>query len=392
MAVTYRLYKPEDINQVVDLLQGIFRVAPGFNVDAWQRLESHDHMTIVAVEENKIVGAIPFDLRDFLLRPGLSIRAAFAHLVGVHAQHRDRRIGSGIMDYAKKLLPQHCEAMFVYTGHEYRPPYTFYARNGFVDLQYSRFYKRKKLILNYPQVVDVQPFDPLAIGEEVLNSVYQKVYNDHAGFRVHYPGYWQKALKSIIFVEIPTEMYIAMVRIGSELAGYAIFGFVRGHVTILEMAADPADLDLNKKLLQAVIAKAHELGAEYADMLASAHHPAKTALHNMRFKPEPRLHAQIPAGFVLNFQRLWTKLTDEKAPFSLKIWTPNVSMDLPGAGKKITLEMKEYTLHRLFLCREDFKEAYEAERTTSPDAHLPVKELTQIFKPARWIYHWLEWI
>jgi hypothetical protein len=54
--------------------------------------------------------------------------------------------------------------------------------------------------------------------------------------------------------------------------------------------------------------------------------------------------------------------------------------------------MKDATLHRLFLCREEIASALQAERITSPTLDLPLEDLQRIFQPAPWVFHWLEWI
>jgi hypothetical protein len=293
---------------------------------------------------------------------------------------------------AGQRLPQLCEAMFVYTGLEGAPPYTFYEKNGFVDLHYSRFFTLTNPKAKAPLDVEVTPFDPARIGEENLYAAFQRAYQDYAGFPVHYPGYWQRAIESIIYIEIPTEFYIATLTQETELSGYAIFGFIRGYATLLELAADPAEPGLIEKLLQAVIAAAAARNVEMVNMLACTHHPAAPALLELSFQPDRRANAEVIAGVVLEFDRLWRKLTHANPPFGLEIWTPSRTLKLPGLGKPITLEMKESTLQRLFLCREDLPAALETERITSPTLDLPLEALQRIFQPAPWVFHWLEWI
>ena len=391
MPIAYRLYRPSDAEQVNDLAHRVFHLAP-FSGAVWQRMEEHDHLTVVAAEGDKVIGAIPFNLRDFLLRPGLSIRSAFAHMVCVDASYRSRGIGSGMMELAKEHLPQLCQAMFVYTGVEGKPPYTFYEKNGFVDLHYSRFYS-----LTHPQAaaspdVQVSPFDPALVGEDHLNAAYQRAFPLHAGFPVHSPGYWQRAIASIIYVEIPAELWIATLARGSDLVGYAIFGYIRGDVTVLELAASPSEPGLAVKLLQAVVAAAVSRGVSLVNMLAGVHHPAVSSLLELGFQPNPRSRADVVAGLALRFDLLWEKLTRGEPPFSLEIWTPTHTLSFPGPGKPFTLEMKESTLHRLFLCREHLSAALQAERITSPTLDLPLETLQSIFQPAPWVFHWLEWI
>jgi len=406
MPITYRLYEPRDVEQTVEVIHRVFHVYP-IPYASWARMESHDHATVLAEQDGRLIGAIPFDIRDFLIRPGVSLRAAFAHLVSVDALYRNAGVGSGMMKFAKENLPAVCDGLFVYTGSEGRAPYTFYEKNGFVDLQYSRFYSLPVTRGAVPADVQVVPFDPAALGEQEICEAYQRAYAEYAGFPVRFPGFWEQAMDSIIYVEIPTDFHLAQVHRGAELCGYAIFGFAREGATILEMVVTPQDDSsqetIAEKLLIAVIAAVAERDVPEVRMLASSHHPALLALHKLGFQPNDRSDSEIISGFTFHFDRLWTQLAGEKLPWAKKpplalhIWTPEGEFDLPGDGPRVTLEMKYSTLQRLFLCREDFRAAFETERITSPDAALPwqrsvMDALQHIFRPAPWVYHWLEWI
>ena len=128
------------------------------------------------------------------------------------------------------------------------------------------------------------------------------------------------------------------------------------------------------------------------NILASAHHPATPVLLALGFQPDQRAHAEIIAGLALRFDLLWEKLSGGAPAFGLDIWTPSRSLLFPGPGAPLAFEMKESTLHRLFLCRENFSAALEAEQITSPTLNLPLEDLQRIFQPAPWVFHWLEWI
>ena len=395
MPITYRLYEPQDVEQTVEVIHRVFHVYPILYA-TWTRMENQDHVTVLAEQDGRLIGAIPFDIRDFLIRPGVSLRAAFAHLVSVDAPYRNAGVGSGMIKFAKENLPAVCDGLFVYTGSEGRAPYTFYEKNGFVDLQYSRFYSLPVTRGTVPADVRVVPFDPVARGEQEICEAYQRVYAEYAGFPVRFPGFWEQAMDSIIYVEMPTDFYLAQVHRGAELCGYAIFGFAREGATILEMVAtpqdDPSQETISEKLLKAIVAAVAERGVPEVRMLASYHHPALPALHNLGFQPNDRSDSEIISAVAFHFDWLWTKLAGEEPPMALHIWTPEREFDLSGDGPRVTLEMKHSTLQRLFLCREDFRVAFETERITSPDASLPMDALQHIFRPAPWVYHWLEWI
>ena len=397
MGITCRFYQPGDVEQVVGVVGRAFpRVGP-FTVDAWHRLESRDHVTVVADDAGRIAGAIPFDRRDFLVRPGVTLRVAIAHAVAVDAPYRNHGVGSAMMSFAKAEFPSSYEAMFVYTGTEGRAPYTFYQRNGFIDLMYSRPYRLTGLAAENPAGIQVTTLDPVGMGR-ALDTTFQAAYAGHAGFARRNPGYWQRALESIIYVEIPYEFRIAYVGSATDMAGYAIFGLRQDYAALLEVAVRPEASANMPDLLRAVSADAASRGAKEIRLTAPSAHPAVVVLQAMGHQGGGRSAGiSVLAGQVLNFESIWRRLGGEGGP-AVHIWAPRQEnapgreFDLPGQGPALVLEMKDATLQRLFLCREDVQADYAAERITSPNLAVPVDQLANTFRPAPWVYHYIEWI
>ncbi len=397
MSIIYRFYTPQDLPQTLELVNRIFQhTNPRIPADRWARLEAGDHVTVVAEEHDRIVGAIPFDLREFRLRPGLSIRGAFAHCVGVDETLRGLGVGSQMMAFARREFGRFCDALFVYTGGEGHPPYTFYQGSGFADLHYSRRYIHSGQVTAMPGDVTAVPLDPAALVEAELDSVYQAAYGDRGGFPPRGLGYWQRALDSVIYVQMPRDFYLARCERAGRLLGYALWGErTQGHMAqgalILELAARPGHAGVVAGLLRAVLAGAAARDIREVSIYASQHHPALPELAMLGFRPEERDRATVLAGQVLDPPRHWRHLAGDGAP-TLHIWTPKRRLDLPGQGPTTTLEMKEDTLQRLLLCREDLETALESERITSPSWPLPVEALQQAFRPAPWVHHHIDWI
>lgn len=389
MSITYRLYEPKDLEQTVELVQRVFTKIRPDPIATWQKLESHDHVTVLAFDGDRIVGAIPFDLRDFLIRPGVCIRAAFCHLVSVDESYRNQGVGSGMIALARKAFAKFCDGLFVYTETEAHAPYTFYERNGFTDLLYSRFYTAQPASKDLPSGIQVLPLDHESIDESSLNPIYQRVYSSYGGFPPRLPDYWQRAFDSIIYVQIPMDLYLATASTG----GYALFGIQRrGYTQILELAEEPGNPQSIENLLSAVIATGVAHKATKISLCASRHHPARPCLDAAGFRPDSRKESQITAAHLLDLQKTWGQLTQGKAAPALQIWTPAGTYNLPGNGKPVTLEMKAETVNRLFLCREDPGYLVETGRITSPDSNLPLDRLRSIFQPAPWVYHPIDYI
>ncbi|MGQ9553149.1 MAG: GNAT family N-acetyltransferase [Anaerolineae bacterium] len=388
----YRLYRPDDVVQVVGVVGRAFPHVGPFTAEAWAKMEEHEHVTVVADDDGRIAGAIPFAIYNLLIRPGVAIRAAFAHAVAVDEPYRNRGVGSAMFDCAKSELKSDCDGLFVYTGGEGHAPYTFYQRNGFVDLLYSRPYRLTELPRQMPAEVQVVRFDPVAMGL-AMNDVFQAAYAAYAGFPVRSPSYWQEVVQAIIYVEIPYDFRIAYVGEAGHMDGYVVFGLRPEHAMILEVAVRPQAAGAIESLLQAAAATATECSIKELRLFASAAHPAFGALHKLGFQASGReAGVRIIAGQLLSFDAVWRRLGGEGSGLALHVWAPGQELDLPGKGPALTLEMKRDMLHRLFLCRESVSAALASERITSPSPILPLAQLENVFRPAPWVYHQIEWL
>jgi hypothetical protein len=356
-------------------------------------METGDHVTFVAEERGHIVGMMPFALRDFQIRPGVSLRAAFAHMVAVEGEWRGRGLGSAMMAYARAELRSLCDGLFVYTivqdGHS---AYNFYKRNGLVDLQYSWLLRLDTLSAGMPEGVAVSPWPAPTIKEEALRTVYQKAYADYAGFPVRKPQYWSGATSSIIFEELPQDLYLATCWGATELQGYAIFGVRGSTAVVLELAVLPGDETRVEGLLQGVVAGANDCGADRVEVFASQAHPILGHLFKLGFRAEDHPTLRVTAGRVENLTRVWLELVGRSQGPAVRLLTDEGQIELEGEGALVRLRMAEPVLHRLFLCREDIGACISRERIASPDRNIPIERLEHIFRPAPWIYHHLDWI
>ncbi len=339
MPIKIRMYQPGDGEQIVDLAKRVFPIIQDIPPKYWERMELGGHTTIIAEQGRQIVGAIPFDFREFLIRPGICVRAAFAHLVAVDAAVRAHGVGSQMMDFARRELPPHCDALFVYTGHEGRKPYTFYEHNGFIDLLHTRNYAlHPEQNIPISSEITLSPLHLNSIGEESLYTTFRKYWDDYAGFPQRRPGSWQKALSALIYIELPLQFFLSARFSGDQLGGYAIIGLNSSNVSVLEIADTSQACELH---LAAAAVLARQKGVRSVSMGGSPSHPALHALRNMGFQPGPRSEAEVVAAQVFQFEHIWHLLAGETPQVSLKIWTPQRQISLPGNGPEYILEMKE---------------------------------------------------
>ncbi len=393
MTITCRLYRPTDLEQLLPHLNRTFQVEnPPLAAEVWAGLEARgDHVTVIAEEAGRLLGAVPFDLRDLLLRPGVTIRAGIAHAVGVVEGERGRGVGSSMMAYARQELAERYDGLFVYADGEGAAA-RFYERNGFVDLHYSRMWRLYEPRGTMPVGVEAGPLDAGALDGDALDAVFQAAYGGCGGYMPRSPGYWQRQLTSLIYTQVPRALHIATAHEQGQLAGYLIYGLRPRSGLVLELAVRPESPGLVARLLRAFVAHTSARGAARASMFAADSDLAVPTLRALGFQPEGRGTASVLAGQLLDPSRVWPRLTAGHPAPALHLWTPARTLDLPGDGPPVTLEMKDDVLQRLFLCREDFARALEREAITSPSHPLPLERLQAIFEPAQWVHHEIDWI
>ncbi len=386
-AIEVREYTPEDAEAALALRNVVF---PAISAEDW----SQSQTAAVAYVDGRLVGVIPFTVRDFIIAPGVSMRAAFANSVAVAEDLRDRGIGSRMMVAARDFLPRGAEAMCVYTGNEATgPQYNFYRRTGHVDLLYPRLSQR-------PASPDAGPCDILTLEtvddlEEQLLAVYSACYADCAGSPPRERGYWHRALASHIFVEMPYDGFgLVAVPHASQIEAYAIVGAREGTLVVLESAA--RSNEVADRLWPAVDAAARQMGVGTLQIRGQDFTtPLYRSLRRAGFVAEPR--DDVLSGRVLDPAGVYRKLWESRGsgpPVMVEVWTPERSLTLPGNdGEILAIEMKEEVLHRLLLARLDLEAAVREQHVTVREGTWSlVSRVAAALRPATWVYQQMDYI
>ena len=392
LSLEVREYRPEDAAAALALRNAVF---PPIGPEHWPQSQT----AAVALLDGRMVGVIPFAIRDFEIAPGVAIRGAFANSVAVAEGYRDRGIGTRMMAEARSFLPRWVEAMFVYTGDEREGlPYRFYVKTGHHDLAYPRRLRwATPAGVRQPEGAEVLPVEATEALEANLLAVYGACYAQCAGTPPRRPGYWRQALASHIFVEIPHQDFMLVaLRTQGVLQAYALAGLRRAQLVVLECAArqeSAAD-----DLWQAVGGLAGRRGAAatllYGQDLTT---PLYASALRAGFIPEPR--RDVLVGHVLAPEALYERRR-EPAPagsgITVEVWTPARSLTLRQAAQNaptLSLEMKEETLHRLLLARVDLQAAVREQRVTVRAGGWDlVGQVAAILQPVPWVYHHLDYI
>jgi GNAT superfamily N-acetyltransferase len=391
-AIEVRECREADSIRALDLRNKVF---PPIDVHHWKQSQT----AAVAYLADRLVGVIPFEIREFEIAPDLRINAAFANSVAVADGFRGRGIGSQMMEAAFRFLPGWARATFVYTDHEREgPQYRFYRRCGYQDLLYPRRMHRTTVHSGERRAgsSEILPIEVAVSRESEILSVYRECYSRHAGTPARQPGYWAKALDSQIFQELPHEDFaISAIMESSELAAYAIAGLRTGQAIVLEWAArsEPAadrlwggvgDLARTWKAEETVV---------YGQELTG---PFPASLARAGFSADPR--EDVLVGRVISWVEMyadWWEARYAESPVSLEVWTPARDVRLgPGDGdSEIVLEMKEATLHQLLLGRIDLEGLVRNQWVTVRRGNWGrIEAISQTLAPSPWTYHRLDYL
>ncbi|HCU37505.1 MAG TPA: hypothetical protein DGT21_19360 [Armatimonadetes bacterium] len=363
---TFREYTPADADDLLSIRNAIF---PPLTLDRWREAEEANTASLAYLGD-EIVGAIPMEFRDIQLAPGAVASTIFEHAVGTREDMRSKGIGGGMIDAAREFLRDRVEVMMVYRGAERSPGYKFYEKTGHVDLLYLRTCTWEPAAGPGGNCA-TGGLDEFLADAEAVASVFAGMFAGHGGFPYRTgPEYWPMAMARSIYHVLPQQThYIRYPRTG-DLQGYIMVGERTGEradqpLQVLDVAATgPGSLE---ECLKALANLAADLGKPVTWMLSSEH-PCLQAAIETGFVPQLR-HMMI-MGQVIAPERLFGKAcTDLELLSDLKInvWTPTTDYTLyeaPGARTEITIEAKDWAIHRLLCRRLDLAAAVNGEIVT----------------------------
>jgi GNAT superfamily N-acetyltransferase len=356
---------------------------------------------VVAVGDGEVVGTIPFHLRDFVIRPGVTIRAAFEYSVCVREDMRGKGIGSEMMNCAKDLLRDRCDAMMVFRGAEKSPAYNFYVRNGHHDLIFARVWSLADTAGRPPGKVDLHPIGELYRRQKEALEVFESTFDAFGGYVRRHSEFWQPMVENCNWEEIKHDMRFFCWEREDRIIGYAIAGKQVNApvVNLLELATRDGDAVRAKALLNAVAAFAGALQSS-----VTAHYPDSglyaDAFRAVGFAPgEREKNSMMVMAHPLNAEAIARKAwveTEALKDADVVAWSPAREVALhksPDPKSRILIEMKEDLLTRLMFCRLDLLGAYEEELVSIVGGGRGEIEAIAAALPfTRWEYQHLEMI
>ena len=358
---------------------------------------------VVASEESNILGFIPLQFRQQVLRPGVIAPVVYENAVGVSEPMRGRGIGLTMIETAVEFIGNRADALFVIRGGESSPGYRFYRKSGHSDLSYAVSHSHPRPeSLTRDRTLDIRRVRErkwLASESELIHF-YNEVYAGYGGGRLRSPGYWPEIFDGHVFKEREWILLIARDK-RERLAGYAIFapGTWKDHqdLHLYEIAASGEIVVESLLSAGAKFAPGRPLRAPQISLA----NPVAPTLNRLGFEEE-RSEPHIMAR-VIRPHRLFIRLADSnpdvadfRSTVNLICSTPHRTIDLqtpPQPEHTINLEMKEHMLARLLLCRLDLRSAIENELVRCRgDKGTLIDTLAEICRPAPWIQWFTDYV
>jgi len=400
---TLQFREMQDENDVAGYFRIHDTVWPKVSMEFWREWTEKEEVTMaLALMDGEVVGAVPFHIRDFHVRPGVTIQAAFEFSVIVRKDLQGQGIGSKLMTVAKRFLKGRADAMMVYRGGELTPGYNFYFKNEHYDVCYPR-----PRILREPRdvaerEVRISEIEELYNRENEVLKVFKSAFYKFGGYPERNIGYWRRALRSIIYQELPQTFKFLYIEDKGSLVGYAIIGKSRGKplVSILELATLNGRKDLAARLIVSISRFAARNRCTlriyspdfslYDDVLKKA-----------GFIGLPRWESsKIIMAHIVDPESLAKKVWRENENLKnvkVSAWSPRKQVVLHQAEthvprKEIILEMKDDILTRLLLSRVDLVSAVKQELVTVVKGDMnDVREVAYSLPYTPWEYHEIDY-
>ncbi len=395
--VEYREYRQEDRESLVELHNKAF---PPVTLEYWIEWDKQDVTASVALMGDEVVGCVPFHIRDFVVRPGIAIKAAFEYSVCVREDLRSKGIGSQLMDCAARFLKGRAHVMMVYRGGELSRGYQYYARNNHYDMVYVRRWTWESPDAKPSEHVKIHNVDEMYRREAEVIEVFDSCYGKFGGYPLRSPGHYEMMLHNANWEEVKHDWRFLELTRDGKLMGYLLIG--QGHESkqwrVAELAARDGDLDIADALVDnaATLTKNAPLSFNFSE-----HDPfqelmsKRDAIMSGRARSSMMIMAK-PIDPENLGEALWGP-NFQIPEAEVMVWSPlREAVIYTGPGKtkrRITLEMKDDILTRLLLLRLDLEQAHRQELVTVVNATgEDVAQISRALPFCRWIHQNVDYI
>ncbi len=370
--IEFREYRDEDFDSFVQLHNAVFPPVTDEQMAAWM---ARDDVTAgVAVRDGRVVGEIPLHTREFMVRPGVAVTAAFQHSVCVAEEARGEGVGSRIQNVIKQFMLGRATALTVYRGDERSPAYRFYDQNGLVDLTYHRTWRlddAAPVASREFQAVGIEDF--IAREPEAL-AVFEDALGYLGGRQLRKPGFLADTLSNLEMCELSPPLMAFMAEESDGLAGYILVALRDdgGPVTIVELATRGRDVSLAEVLVRSVCSLAAERGAPVLVSLSDIS-ICRDLFAPLGFQGTPR--GEMIMGMPLDWQamadRVWWRQPDlDEVEVGIRTPERDVTIHRPDGepARTVVLEMKHHQASRYMFSRLNLQAEWNADMLTCRNA------------------------
>ena len=206
---------------------------------------------VIALENDSIVGVIPFSVRQLKVNENLFVNAGHVSAVGIKEEYRSQGIGSNLISFLKDNYSSEIDCVVVNREDKNGKDraYKWYIKNGFLDLMNVRYlYANVSDLPTYNQgkfKVSVLKIDDSSINNINYNNllkIFNLTFREVGGFQKRDKDFLVKRFNYHYYKKFNT-YYLLTLSKDKDVIAYSIFGknFIRqkeGKIDIFEYGFD----------------------------------------------------------------------------------------------------------------------------------------------------------
>jgi predicted acetyltransferase len=346
-----------------DLAEMISLIKRSDSTDRSDMTWSENLMTgVLGFYGNKLIGAIPFESRNFALGNGDIIKALWVSAAHVDPEYRSKGLGRKLDQLARKTFYPEYQGIFVYRGDENSLAYKWYTRMGYHVL--LRILSLRMGVVHTESNIDYRLYSSLvelASIETEIYKCYQKNNGDYGGGAYRHKSFWSEKLYAHYYHK-HNRYYTLVLHKGKHIESYAILGETKyrdgvERFDILEYCC-PDNNFQRERLLSAIMFESSKKKLKEIRIQISNQDPGLRWFDEFgfRFRWRTNLMGTLikPIEYFINN----IKKCNEFEDCIITIEIPSLGTHSVGSGpKKLGLFMSENEFVKLLLFRTDLMTA-----------------------------------
>ncbi len=356
--IKIRKFKDNDLRDMLDLSQRSDSTTR--YTDTWQ---GNNMVAVLAFDEDKLIGAIPFEPRIFTIGAGKMLKILWISGAHIDATYRSQGIGTMADNHIKEAFYPEYMGVFAYREDEGSAAYRWYKKLGYQALlPITSFKKQVERPNAEPVYVLLQDRDEIKRWQSSLYECFKKHTAMYGGFSKRHKQFWEEKFETHDYKKFYTYSMLLLLQRDSLIA-YALLGEtdMRDGISrfdILEMIL-PDDEKTKERFYNAVMHHAWQKKLKEVRIQVSSQDPhiewimQKGFTHRWRtnvigklFNPVKNLEERI-----VNNAKVFTN-------YQISIQTPQLATLTIGQGtKKATVFLQDTLLSEMILGRCNIADA-----------------------------------